>query len=67
MYFLLCETDESVFDTYIIGTFPVVGTHKKFVIPAEFFYNSDELITSEEEDRLEEELAELGITMLMVF
>lgn len=63
MKFLLCSCDEETFDM-VIGTSPVVGINERFVVPMEIYFDdcSDEVPLS----LYEEELAELGITLISV-
>lgn len=61
--FLLCSTDESTFNTYIVGEFPVVGIASRFVIPEDAFIYDKTMTPEMPDDILEEELAELGIEL----
>lgn len=58
MKFLICSTDESTFDM-VIGTSPVVGTHERFVVPADVYFDNLDLPMA----LMVEDMAELGITL----
>lgn len=60
--FLICSTDESVFEDYIVNQFPVVGIAERFVVPAECFDH----INLNDPVLMTEELAELGLTFLLL-
>ena len=60
--FLVCSTDESTFDQHIVGQFPVIGTHERFAVPSDCFFDAN--FENQPIDLIIEELAELGITYL---
>lgn len=62
--FLICSTDIDTFDM-VIGTSPVVGTHERFVVPADIYFTELE-IQLENVVLMTETMAELGITLQVI-
>lgn len=58
MKFLVCSTDEDTFNL-VIGTSPVVGTHERFVVPMDIYF--DDLSDEVPFEYRQEEMLELGI------